>query len=273
MLISIYIPTHNRLELLKRAVGSVLNQTYKSIEVIICDDGSSDGTKEYLHNLSSCDSRVKYIRNEKPKGACNARNNCINIAKGEYITGLDDDDYFHDKRIEIFINKLKVSDCNLLSGNVLYKNLNSETRGVRYTGYVTNKMIRYRNIIGNQIFCRTRDLQSIGGFDESLLAWQDYDVWIRLIDRFGPCYRLPDITYTMDLSHEKQRITTGSKSYEGYLQFINKHKSTMTKSQLRNLFLEDLKNRGQKVTFKDVIFNFSWVGFKSYLKDYKKLFL
>lgn len=66
-LITVYIPTHNRSILLKRAVDSVLRQTYENFEIIICDDGSSDNTADYLVDLASRDHRVKFIRNNEPK--------------------------------------------------------------------------------------------------------------------------------------------------------------------------------------------------------------
>ena len=97
-LITVYIPTHNRSILLKRAVDSVLRQTYENFEIIICDDGSSDNTADYLVDLASRDHRVKFIRNNEPKGACFSRNRCIELAKGEFITGLDDDDEFVENR-------------------------------------------------------------------------------------------------------------------------------------------------------------------------------
>lgn len=92
-LVSVYIPTYNRLNLLKRAVNSVLAQDYLNIELLIVDDGSKDGTADYLKRLSLLDERVKFLLNEKNYGACICRNKAIDISSGELITGLDDDDY------------------------------------------------------------------------------------------------------------------------------------------------------------------------------------
>ena len=87
-LISVYIPTYNRLELLKRAVQSVQNQTYKNFEIIIVDDNSSDGTQDFLVGLAKVDSRIRYFFKDKNSGACVSRNIAINLAQGELITGL-----------------------------------------------------------------------------------------------------------------------------------------------------------------------------------------
>ncbi|WP_158650917.1 glycosyltransferase family 2 protein, partial [Acinetobacter indicus] len=104
-LVTVYIPTYNRLELLQRAVKSVQEQTYHNLEIIIVDDCSTDGTHEYLEKVSKEDKRVRYFLKEKNSGACVSRNIAIKNSKGEFITGLDDDDYFERNRIEIFLHK------------------------------------------------------------------------------------------------------------------------------------------------------------------------
>ncbi|PLL70465.1 hypothetical protein CWN62_29695, partial [Klebsiella pneumoniae] len=88
-LVTIYIPTYNRLELLKRALNSVVNQTYKNLEIIVVDDNSSDGTQEFLKNFSKKDPRVSYILKTDNSGACVSRNLAIDKANGLFITGLD----------------------------------------------------------------------------------------------------------------------------------------------------------------------------------------
>src|SRR3954470_16498002 len=102
-LVSIYIPTKNRLSLLKRAVDSVLAQTVRNIELIVVSDGSEDETCDYIRSIKS-DIQVQLIHNQKSLGACAARNQAIELAQGYYITGLDDDDYFMPHRIESFLN-------------------------------------------------------------------------------------------------------------------------------------------------------------------------
>ncbi|HBM8534493.1 TPA: glycosyltransferase family 2 protein, partial [Escherichia coli] len=111
-LVTVYIPTFNRVELLKRAVNSVLRQTYKNIEVIIVDDASTDGTHNYLELISRKDNRVKYFIKQERSGACISRNIAIQNATGKYITGLDDDDYFLDTRIEDFVRQWEKIDIN-----------------------------------------------------------------------------------------------------------------------------------------------------------------
>lgn len=99
-LVSIYIPTHNRREKLERALSSVLGQTYENYEILVCDDGSTDGTCEWISKLTQTNQKIRYLRNPAPRGACSARNLGIFAARGEFITGLDDDDEFTPDRLE-----------------------------------------------------------------------------------------------------------------------------------------------------------------------------
>ncbi|WOE39090.1 glycosyltransferase family 2 protein [Acinetobacter sp. SAAs474] len=162
-LVTVYIPTYNRLELLKRAVKSVQEQTYTNLEIIIVDDCSTDGTQEYLIQLASQDQRIRYFFKEKNSGACVSRNIAIKNATGEFITGLDDDDYFLKNRIKEFIlawgNKKETT-------KVLYSlYLRKTETGLTKKVYKLKKVLMKKEInakdliyyfyLGNQIFTLT----------------------------------------------------------------------------------------------------------------------
>ncbi|HED3220290.1 TPA: glycosyltransferase, partial [Raoultella ornithinolytica] len=263
-LVTVFIPTHNRDVLVERAVKSVLSQTYKNLEVIICDDGSSDSTWDVLTRIKNNDKRVKLVKNITPKGACVSRNKCIELAQGKYITGLDDDDEFLPERIEKFVTFLENNNYPLVCSNLFYKSEGFMIRGERYRGIISKKMIGYRNIIGNQMFSETYLVRNIGGFDENAPAWQDYDLWFRLINNGYECYRLDDATYIMDISHDAPRITTSSKAFLGYQYFVKKHKNKLSKFQLNSLYLEDKINRGENISFVDLISNPCLHGYQEY---------
>ena len=103
MLVTIYLPTKNRVNLLRRAVDSVLSQTYANIELIVIDDGSSDETSALLSSIRAGDARLKIITNSVSVGSNASRNSAIQAATGDFITGLDDDDAFEPYRIEKFV--------------------------------------------------------------------------------------------------------------------------------------------------------------------------
>ena len=90
--ISVIIPVYNQLEFFKNCIKSVCNQTYKELEIICIDDGSTDGVGEYLDIIKKNDNRVVVIHQDNA-GESNARNKGLEVAKGDYITFVDCDDW------------------------------------------------------------------------------------------------------------------------------------------------------------------------------------
>ncbi|RVT33619.1 glycosyltransferase [Acinetobacter indicus] len=217
-MVTIYIPTFNRLELLKRSINSVLSQTYSNIELIVVDDCSTDGTQDYLIEISSQDSRVRYFFKENNSGACVSRNIAIRNAQGYFITGLDDDDFFDSDRIEKLITawEKKAEGTIALSSLYKIKNKNKITFGKKL---FKNKLIKFddlflNNVVGNQIFTKTEVLKKIDGFDESLKCWQDLECWLRVLN-MGNIEKVFLHSYTIDISHDKPRI--GNSNHTKYL--------------------------------------------------------
>ena len=98
-LISVIMPTYNRSTIAGNAAISVLQQSYNNIELIIVDDGSSDGTKDIIKALN--DTRIKYIRHETNKGGSAARNTGIKSSKGDYLSFIDDDNIWMPEILEL----------------------------------------------------------------------------------------------------------------------------------------------------------------------------
>lgn len=112
-LVSVIIPSYNRGSLILRSVYSVLNQSYKNIELILVDDCSTDNTENVIKKIK--DGRIKYIKLEKNSGACVARNRGINEARGEYIAFNDSDDIWHEDKIEKQIDFLIRNNADVVS--------------------------------------------------------------------------------------------------------------------------------------------------------------
>lgn len=241
-LVTVYMPTYNRVALLQRAVESVLSQDYRNIELIVVDDNSTDGTHEYLAKMADEDPRFKYFINEKNSGACVSRNKAIFAAKGKFITGLDDDDYFLPNRISNFLScwSTRNKDCIAFYSNTYVKNdSNALTPDTRVK--VCNKSdLLLANCIGNQIFTKTKSLKAVGGFDKNLSAWQDLECWYRLLSFYdAKAYSTHSHTYVVDMSHPHERISTSKvnsilKTYE-YI--CNKYKLSPNKRKILSLQL------------------------------------
>lgn len=240
-LVSIYIATKNRLSLLKRAISSVLSQTYPSIELIVSDDGSIDGTKNYMQELSKEYDNVIYIRSDVSQGACVARNKAILRSKGEYVTGLDDDDMFRENRIEAFV-KASNKNASFLCSLYSYYNGKNYSHSHYYQPIITRSQIFRRNVVGNQIFVKRKLLIDNKIFyDPSFPAWQDYDFFTNLIFHLGPAKRVYNRSYIVFSNHSKERITNSNRIKRGYRLYSKKYGVYMSKSQrvslLVNLFV------------------------------------
>lgn len=209
MLVTIYISTKNRLPLLKRAINSVKEQSYNDIELIVVDDCSSDGTKDFL---AECESRgdLKAIYQETSAGACVARNLAINASTGVCVTGLDDDDYY--------ITKTKINDYV-----IHWQNSHQKLAGLfdcarvltdngvvdRYTSpYASYWDLRKSNHVGNQVFAPRHHFVSAGLFDPEMPAWQDWDLWLRMARLYGGFENIQSFGTLVDEKHGLNRISS-----------------------------------------------------------------
>lgn len=231
-LVTVYIPTYNRVDLLKRAVESVRQQTYQNLEIIIVDDCSTDNTHQYLEEASKQDSRIRYFIKEKNSGACVSRNIAIANAKGEFITGLDDDDYFEKNRIEFFLNTIKKNPHNALfsASKIKVDNDNIiQPRALnifKMLGVKKSSKLLKQNYVGNQIFIKTEYLKKAGGFDVNLKAWQDLECWFNLMKKEKVKFIYLNIpTQVIDISHPHERITIRNKEnvVNAYHYLVKKH--------------------------------------------------
>ncbi len=231
-LVTVYMPTHNRSDLLPRAIESVLNQTYKNLELIVVDDGSKDNTIEILEKYSKKDTRVRFFRHEKAKGACAARNLAIENAKGQYITGLDDDDLFEEDRLSYFMENLNDRFSFITTPLIQYYSEDNKKIFRSKKSIVTKKEILYENVVGNQVFTKTEILKKLGGFDIEFKAWQDYEMWTRIVIAYGDGLILSKPTYTVRFDHELNRITKSKNRLTGIKQYLNKYAYQMDKEQI-----------------------------------------
>lgn len=111
-LISVIIPVYNVKQYIERCIDSVLNQTYKNIEIILVDDGSNDGCNEICNMYAEKDKRIKVVH-IKNSGVSNARNLGIRLANGDFITFVDADDYIDTSCIEKMYKLCKDEQCDI----------------------------------------------------------------------------------------------------------------------------------------------------------------
>ncbi len=182
--ISVIIPTHDRADILPRAIKSVQKQTRPVDEIIVVSDGSTDNTEEVVEELAKNDERIRLIAYYPGHNGNYARNRGIEAATGEFIAFLDDDDEWLPRKTELQMDLFeKDPEVGLVysSQNCIYldSGITYQTQPM-WRGDLS-KRIFIRGEMGtpSQVMVRRSVLEQAGPFDLELTALQDYDLWIR----------------------------------------------------------------------------------------------
>ena len=185
MNISVVIPTYNRVELLKRSIDSVINQTIKPFEIIIVDDGSNDGTEAMVKKKYDS---LKLIK-QKNKGASAARNTGIKASSGEWICFLDSDDEWKNDKLEKQITFVaNNSDYKFFHSNEIWikngKRINQKKKHKKYGGDIFKKCLDMCRISPSSVLINKNIFEEIGFFNENLVVCEDYELWLRICDQY-----------------------------------------------------------------------------------------
>lgn len=181
--ISVVIPTWNRALNVVKAVNSALSQTYPVFEVIVCDDGSTDNTREEINKLN--DNRIKYIFNKGAGRPAVPRNLGIKKSTGDWIAFLDDDDEWLPEKIEKQLNAALELNSKAVCCNA-FKRKGSKIDEDHYTAFSEQRITFYNLVYSNYVVCSSALLhrsllEKTGGFpeEENLKALEDYTLWLR----------------------------------------------------------------------------------------------
>ena len=214
--ISVVIPTLNRINTLQRALDSVINQTYKAAEIIVVDNGSSDGTLKFL--------REQYpkitILTEKKIGVSSARNKGIKKSINQWIALLDSDDAWHPRKLEIQTSMLDsaLKEYNLIHTDEVWfrnnKHINQMKKHKKQGGYIFERCLSLCCISPSSVLFKKNILDKVGLFDESLPVCEDYDMWLKICSSEEVLFAQDKLTYKYG-GHKDQL----SKSYWGMDRF------------------------------------------------------
>lgn len=227
-MVSVIIPSYNRADKIKPAVESVLNQTYADLELIVVDDGSKDNTREVIESID--DPRVRYVYQENA-GACAARNNGINYAKGEYIAFHDSDDIWHKDKLENQMDALLKNDADIVCCRLIKKYsdgktmLKPEQMKQGFMNPVTNLFG-----IGTQTIVAKRKVFEEFKFDSDFPCFQECELLYRATEKFS-LYCLDDglVDYFVGSDSISSNHT---KKYQASRMFLNKHPEIIKKYPL-----------------------------------------
>jgi len=246
--VSVYLPTHDRAELLERALHSVFAQTYSNYEIVVVDDGSSDGTPQVLERLARTGG-VRAFRFDAPKGAQAARNHAIAQARFNLITGMDDDDEWLPDRLRLMVAQFAASVGFVAASDIV--ELADGTRHVaRRPSVIDADALLRRNVVGNQVLARKADVMACGGFDESLTASQDYDLWIRLVAQAGAGIGITTPLQILHAQANRPRVTTSGRRRAGVWRVYRKHVGRMTREQRKSHLFNLIRTTDRPLPFK-----------------------
>jgi len=196
LLVSIIVPCFNCENYVQEAVGSILYQTYRNIEVIVVNDGSTDSSLQKLQSLAEKSPQLKII-NQENSGTAAAKNCGLRAARGDFISFLDADDYWHPRKIEFQVKALaenpgcSICFCDFIfwhmkednsfqSPNALF-DLSTEQfqLDVEFSGWIYHRLLIDSYVSTITVMFRRETIQNIGYFDTTLLVGEDHDYWLR----------------------------------------------------------------------------------------------
>lgn len=193
--VSIIIPCFNQVEYIDDAIKSALNQTYKNIEIVVINDGSTQPSiKEAITIIDSYKLLGVKIIHTSNEGVVHARNYAIRESSGDYILPLDADDKIAFKYVEECVKIFENSD-NL--GIVyceaeLFGDINEKWDLPIYSF----PEILLRNVIFSSAMFRKADWVETGGYNPNMaLGWEDYDFWLSIIQKGKAVYRIPEVLF------------------------------------------------------------------------------
>ncbi|MEJ5358231.1 MAG: glycosyltransferase [Desulfobacterales bacterium] len=190
--VAVILPTFNRAWCLAEAVESVLSQTYRDFELIVVDDGSSDGTAELLARYEG---RLRAIRREN-RGVSAARNAGVAASRSPLLAFLDSDDLWLPgklaRQVAFFEAHPEAAICQ--TGEIWVRNGRRVNPGLRHrkpSGWIFEPSLELCLVSPSAVMVRRSLFEEVGPFDESLPACEDYDLWLRVSLRH-PVFLLPE---------------------------------------------------------------------------------
>ena len=196
-LVSVVIPTRDRLPLLAQTLHTVLSQSIDDLDVVVVDEASTDGTAEWL--ASHTDGRLRTVRHDTPRGLPAARNAGIETATGRWIAFVDDDDLWSPDKLELQLGAAEREGAGWAFGSAV--DFTDGPQLLRVTNPSPEDVGRlpWANTVpggGSNVVLLRELLDTVGVFDTSLPTCEDWDLWIRLVQEGQPAIvQLPVVAY------------------------------------------------------------------------------
>ena len=189
MKVSVIIPVHNSSKYILECLNSVINQTYRNLEIICIDDKSTDNSVELIKSIN--DRRIKLIELNTNSGAAVARNKGIDASTGDYICFLDSDDYWKPRKIEKQLRFIKnkvfiYSEYLYLRGNKTH--VAKVPKSLTYNQLLKNSAIFTSTVMLNMKYLNKEDI-----YMPNRRMGQDYGAWYKIIKKVGTAYGIQEV--------------------------------------------------------------------------------
>ncbi len=221
--VTVVIPTRDRWRMLASCgLQSALSQIDVDLEVVVVDDGSSDGTAERLRHLH--DARVRVLRHDESKGRAAARNAGIAAARGEWIAFLDDDDLWSPVKLRRQLERAAATDAQLVYTGVIEIDEDGNPLMTAVPKATTLEGLLEWNTIpagASNVIARAEHVRAVEGFDERLTYVEDWDLWIRLAAR-GDLAVVPEVLVAY-VRHGSGTRLIGRHAVDEMQYFVKKH--------------------------------------------------
>lgn len=195
-LVSVIMPMHNAAQYLAEAIQSVVNQTFKSWELIVSDDASNDGSADLVRHFSRVDPRVKLVEGSERGGPAKARNRAITFAEGRWLALLDSDDLWHPDKLSITLDFAQTSNLALVYTSYYRVSAGEPVKLIEVPEAVTYRKLLKTNHIATSTVMVSREMVPDFSMDEAF-KFDDYATWLEMLKAGLPAggLLLPMTTY------------------------------------------------------------------------------
>lgn len=243
--VSVIIPTYNRRELLREAIRSVLEQSFRDFELIVVDDGSDDGTREMIQR--EFPGLLTYLYQEN-QGVSRARNRGLKLAQGEFVAFLDSDDLWLPRKLErqmaFMQSHPKAQIC--YTDEIWIRRgvrVNPKKKHAKYSGWIYPRCLPLCIISPSSALMRRGLLEEVGGFDEELPVCEDYDLWLRISARH-PIHFLPEKLIVKRGGHQDQLSRRWGNDIWRVKALLKMLKDPSLRPDWRRMTVEELHRKG-----------------------------
>ena len=268
-LVSAIVPTYNRANLVRRALDSVIKQSYSNLEIVVVDDASDDNTEEIINGMGS--SQIRYIRHQTNQGGAATRNTGIEAAKGEYVAFLDSDDVWLQGKIETQLAAIQNEDSpdNIVSYTQFEIEQDKQiyikpSRGKNEKEAVADYMFLHEGEIQTSTMMLPRKLILETRFRSELKKHQDLDLSLRLEASGAQFLLVEKVLTVLDNEERSDRISRIS-DYKISLEWIREYENSISSKAFKGFLIKEvvpktIEREEKKAYAAKLVFEAAWQG-------------